>query len=134
MKNILKIRSIGKALLLVIGVDIITIISCVVGSLIYQNVHITNFPDMLSNTMNKDSGYALCIIITAILVYLFYKYISEKEGINWEDLGFTKKHRFSQLLKGFSLGIIFVVIYISILIAMKQVVFTYNRLNIKCTQ
>jgi len=59
--------------------------------LIYQNVHITNFTDMLSNTMNSDLGYVLCIIITTIFVSLFYKYIIEKEKINWEDLGFSKK-------------------------------------------
>ena len=132
MKNILKnnkLRTIGKVLLTVIVVNIITLVSCILGSLIYQNVHIANFTDMISNTMNSDLGYALCIIITTILVYLFYKYIIKKEKINWKDLGFLQKNRFSQLIKGFVLGIIFVAIYILILIIMKQVTFKFNRLN-----
>lgn len=132
MKNILinsKLRTIGKILLSVISVNIITLVSCILGSLIYQNVHITNLTDMLSNTMNSDLGYVLCIVITAILVYLFYKYITKKEKMNWEDLGFSKKHRFLQLINGFLLGIIFVAIYIFILIVMKQVSFEFNRLN-----
>ncbi len=132
MDNILKnnkLRTIGKVLLIVIVVNIITLVSCILGSLIYQNFHIANFTDMISNTMNSDLGYALCIIITTILVYLFYKYIMKKEEINWKDLGFVQKNRFSQLIKGFVLGIIFVAIYILILIIMKQVTFEFNRLN-----
>jgi hypothetical protein len=132
MKNILinsKLRTIGKILLSVVSVNIIALVSCILGSLIYQNVHITNFTDMLSNTMNSDLGYVLCIVITTILVYLFYKYITKKEKTNWEDLGFSKKHRFSQLINGFLLGIIFVATYIFILIVMKQVSFEFNRLN-----
>lgn len=132
MKNILqdnKLKTIGKVLLSVIAVNIITLVSCILGSLIYQNVHITNFTDMLFNTMNSDLGYVLCILITTILVFLFYKYITKKEKINWEDLGFIRQNRFSQLVKGFVLGIIFVAIYIFILIFMKQVDFEFNRLN-----
>lgn len=132
MKNFLKdskLRTTGKILLSVVSVNIITIVSCILGSLIYQNVHTTNFTDMLSNTMNNDSGYVLCIVITTILVYLFYKFITKKEKTNWEDLGFSKEHRFSQLLKGFLLGILFVSVYIFILIVMKQVSFEFNGLN-----
>lgn len=84
---------------------------------------------MLSNTMNSDLGYVLCIIITTILVYLFYKYITKKEKINWKDLGFIQKNRFSQLIKGFVLGMIFVAIYILILVFIKQVAFEFNELN-----
>ena len=119
MNNILKnnkLITIGKVLISVITVNVITLVSCILGSLIYQNVHITNFADMLSNTMNSDLGYVLCIIITTILIYLFYKYITKKEKINWKDLGFIPKNRFPQLIKGFVLGIIFVAIYIIILI------------------
>lgn len=124
-----KLRTIGKILLSVVSVNIITLASCILGSLIYQNIQITNFTDMLSNTMNSDLGYALCIIISTVSVYLFYKYITKKEKISWEDLGFSKKHRLLQLFKGFLLGIIFVAIYIFILIVMKQVAFEFNRLN-----
>lgn len=116
-------------MLLFITVNIITLVSCILGSLIYQNVHITNFTDMLSNTTNSDLGYVLCIIITTILVYLFYQYITKKEKINWKDLGGIQKNRFSQLIKGFVLGMIFVAIYILILIFMKQVAFEFNLLN-----
>lgn len=84
---------------------------------------------MLSNTMNSDLGYVLCIIITTILVYLFYKYITKKEKINWKDLGFIQKNKFSQLIKGFVLGMIFVAIYILILVFIKQVAFEFNELN-----
>ena len=79
--------------------------------------------------MNSDLGYVLCIIITTILVYLFYKYITKKEKINWKDLGFIQKNRFSQLIKGFVLGMIFVAIYILILVFIKQVAFEFNELN-----
>jgi len=132
LNNILKnnkLITIGKVLISVITVNVITLVSCILGSLIYQNVHITNFADMLSNTMNSDLGYVLCIIITTILIYLFYKYITKKEKINWKDLGFIPKNRFPQLIKGFVLGIIFVAIYIIILIFMKQVIFAFNELN-----
>ncbi len=132
MKNILKDNKlviIGKVLLSVISVNIITLVSCILGSLIYQNVHITNFKDMLSNTMNSNFGYVLCIVITTLLVYLFYKYIIKKEKISWEDLGFSKKHSFLQLINGFLLGIVFVAIYMFILIIMKQVAFEFHRLN-----
>ncbi len=127
MKN--KFITIGKILLSVVSVNIISLVSCILGSLIYQNVHITNFTDMISNTMNSDLGYVIGIVITTILIYLFYKFIAKKEKINWEDMGFSKKHRLSQLIKGFALGIIFVAIYIIILIVMKQVSFEFNRLN-----
>lgn len=124
------LRSIGKIVLSIIAVNIITLISCILGSIIYQNVNITNFPDMLSNTMNSNLGYALCTIITAIFVYLFYKCLIKKEKLSFEDLGFVKEHKISQVLKGFLLGVIFVLIYIGFLIAMKEVTFEYRPLDI----
>jgi len=123
-----RLWTIGKVLLSIIAVNVITLISCILGSLIYQNVHITNFTDMLSDTMNSDSGYVLCIIITTISVYVFYNYLIKKEKMNWKDLGFSE-NGFSPLIRGFLLGIAVVVTYICILIAMKQVNFQFNKLN-----
>lgn len=125
------LKTVVKILFSVIGVNIITLISCILGSLIYQNIYITNFSDMLSNTMSSDLGYALCIAITSTLIYLFYKNISTKEKIDLEKFGFTKKDILQQVFKGFVLGVFFVIVYISILIAMKQVVFKFNHINAK---
>jgi len=123
-----KLWIIGKVLLSVIAVNILTLVSCLLGSLIYQNIHITNFADMISDTMNSDSGYALCIVITTVSLYVFYKYLIRMDNISWKDLGFSN-HSFSQLIRGFLLGIIFAATYIVILIAMDQVVFQYHKLN-----
>ncbi|MDE5558039.1 MAG: hypothetical protein K2J32_10200, partial [Ruminococcus sp.] len=64
------LKTVIKILFSVIAVNIITLISCILGSLIYQNIHITNLSDMLSNTMSSDLGYTLCIAITSTLIYL----------------------------------------------------------------
>lgn len=124
-----ELRGIWKILLCAIAFNIITLISVILAGLIFQNVSITNFSDMISNTMNSNLGYVLAIIIMSILFYLFYKYIVRKEKITWEDLGFTKKHQFLSILKGFAVGLIFIVIYISILIAMKQLAFEFKPLT-----
>lgn len=44
-------------------------------------------------------------------------------------MGFSTKHILSKIITGFSLGVIFVAIYLFILIAMKQATFTFHRLN-----
>jgi membrane protease YdiL (CAAX protease family) len=124
-----RVKNIWKILLSIIAVNIITLAACILGSFIYQNVHITNFSDMLSNTMGSDLGYALCNVIMTIFVYYFCKYIIKKEKIGFKDLGFSKEHKISQVLMGFTLGIVFVLIYVSILIAMGEVLFEYNPLS-----
>lgn len=96
-----KLIHIGKAFLTVLSVNIITLISCILGSLIYQNVHITNFADMLSSTMNSDFGYVLCMIITTIFVCLFYKYIMKKEKITGEIWDFLPSIFYQKLSQGF---------------------------------
>lgn len=123
-------KNIWKILLSIIAVNIIILALCILGSLIYQNVHITNFSDMLSNTMNSNLGYALCNTIMTILIYFFFKHITKREKISFEDLGFSKEQKISQVLKGFLLGIVFIVTYISILIAIKEVRFQHCPLSI----
>lgn len=118
------------SIIAIIAMNIITLLSCILGSLIYRNVNITSFSEMLSDTMNSNFGYVLCIIITIGLTYLLYNFLIKKKKISWEEMGFTQKSSLSKILKGFILGVLFVLIYISILIFTKQVMFEFFPLNI----
>ena len=109
--------------------NMMTLISVIAAGLIYQNFHIKSFTDMISDTMNHDLGYSLAIIIMSGLFYLFYQYIVKREHLTWADLGFTREQRFLSIIQGFGLGVIFVAAYLSVLIVMGQVEFTFRPLT-----
>lgn len=125
-----ELRNVWKILLCIVIYNIMSVVSVIIAGLIFQNIHISNFSDMISKTMNSNLGYALAIVIMSVLFFLFYKYIIKKEKITWSDLGVIKQHKLSAVLKGFALGIAAIAGYIFILIVMKQVVFEFNPLTL----
>lgn len=124
------LRNIWRVIVCLIAFNVIAILSVFMAGLIYQNVHITSFSEMISDTMNSDFGYALAIAIMAILFILLFRYIIKKEKLTWKQLGFRKEYCFSSIIMGFMFGVIFIVLYISILVMTNQLVFEYRALTI----
>lgn len=124
-----ELRNIWKIIFIFVFFNMISLTSAVAAGVIYQNVNIKSFPEMISETMNHDLGYDLAILIMCGLIYLFYRYILKKEKRSWIDLGLSRDHRFLKILQGFAFGAIFVAVYISILILMKQVEFEMRPLT-----
>ena len=124
------LRNILRVIVSLIAFNVIAVLAVIIAGLLYQNVNITSFSEMISDTMNSDFGYALSIVIMVILFIWLFRYIIRKEKLTWRQLGFQKEYCFSSMIKGFIVGVIFIVLYISILIMTNQLEFEFRALTI----
>lgn len=87
-----------------------SIVSIIAGSLLYQNVHITSFMDMISNTMNSSEGYALVSVISIFVLYAVFHIPVKHGSLSDRDLGisgpFVKAVK--QIGLGFFMGTMFI--------------------------
>lgn len=122
--------NIWRVIVCLAAFNVIAVLAVLMAGFIYLNVNITSFSKMISDTMNSDAGYTLAIAIMVMLFLLLLRYIVKKEKLTWKQLGFQKEHCVSSVIKGFMIGIVFIVLYIAILVMMNQLVFEYRALTI----
>lgn len=66
-----------------------SIASIMMGSLLYQNIHITSLMDMISNTMNSSAGYALVSVISIFILYVIFHLLVKHGSLSNSDLGIS---------------------------------------------
>ncbi|MBD5545533.1 MAG: CPBP family intramembrane metalloprotease [Lachnospiraceae bacterium] len=107
---------------------IASILSIIIGSILYQNVHITSFFDMVSSTMSSSEGYALVSVISILLLYFLFYGLVKHGSLSKSDLGIGEP-LWKSMRKGgigFLLGFIFICLEIFLLLLLGEGELTFS--------
>lgn len=87
-----------------------SISSIITGSLLYENVHITSFMEMVSNTMNSSEGYALVSVISIFVLYIVFHMLVKHGSLSNRDLGISGSlgKAAKQIGLGFFIGVMLI--------------------------
>jgi|GEM_PF-3587322 len=90
----------------------VSLISTIFSGLIYRNIHINSFSNMINDTMNTNWGHALCSLINIMLLYFVYRILAKHKNNFWNHMGFSSYKPVAMSLIGFLSGMIFCTVYI----------------------
>lgn len=97
-----------------------SLLSAVIASAVYQNIHISSFPSMTSDIMNPSLNDALSSVTLIILLYLVFHIMSKGHQNYWNNLGFSGSDYLKMVLGGFMCAAMFCSMYIIPLYFVKQ--------------
>lgn len=88
---------------------VLSILSILIAGVLYQNVHISSFNDMVSKTMGSNVGYALQSVISILLMYLVYNKLIKCGCLSKSDLGIdgTLNTKIKMSTAGFLFGFVY---------------------------
>lgn len=105
-----------------------SILSIIIGSLLYQNVNITSFSDMVSSTMSSSEGYALVSVISILISYVIFYGLVKQGSLSKSDLGIAGPlwKAVKQIVFGFLFGAMLICVEILLLLLFGEGELTFS--------